>query len=84
MTIDTGDVANITRMLSAERLKALTVLAGSAQMAIELHQETLRVGASLMTIIATIEIALRNSVCENLTQHFVVSNWLRQPPVPFQ
>jgi hypothetical protein len=84
MTINIGDVPDITRMLSIERLRALTILTGSAQAAIELHQETLRVGASLMTVIATIEIALRNSVCENLTQHFGVSNWLRQPPVPFQ
>jgi hypothetical protein len=84
MTFDTGDVADLTRMLSAERLRALAALAGSAQIAIELHQETLRVGASLMTVIATIEIALRNTVCENLNQHFAVSNWLRQPPVPFQ
>ena len=37
-----------------------------------------------MTVIATVEIALRNSVCENLTRHFAVPNWLRQPPVPFQ
>jgi hypothetical protein len=84
MTIDAEDVADVTRMLSAERLRALTALTGSAKIAIELHQETLRVGASLMTVIATIEIALRNSVCENLTQHFAVPNWLRQPPVPFQ
>lgn len=84
MTIHAGDVAGLTRMLSAERLSALTVLTGSVEIAIELHQETLRVGASLMTVIATIEIALRNSVCENLTQHFAVPNWLRQPPVPFQ
>jgi hypothetical protein len=84
MTIEAADVADVTRMLSAERLRALTALTGSAQIAIELHQETLRVGASLMTVIATVEIALRNSVCENLTQHFAVPNWLRQPPVPFQ
>jgi hypothetical protein len=54
------------------------------QTAIELHQETLRLGASLMSVTATVEIALRNSVCENLSHHFGVPNWLLQPPVPFQ
>jgi hypothetical protein len=84
MTITAGDVAVIARLLSAERLKSLTALTGSTREAIMLHQETLRVGSLLMTVIATIEIALRNSVCENLTLHFGVSTWLRQPPVPFQ
>jgi hypothetical protein len=84
MTINSGDVDALSQMLSAERLHTLETLTGSIQQAIEIHQETLRVGASLMTIIATIEIALRNTVCANLTQHFGVASWLRQPPVPFQ
>lgn len=84
MTINSGDVAALTLMLSPERLTALIALTGSAQTAIELHQETLQLGASLMNVTATVEIALRNSVCENLSQHFGVSNWLLQPPVPFQ
>ncbi len=84
MTIDAGDVATLTLMLSPERLGALTTLTGSAHAAIELHQDTLQLGASLMAVTATIEIALRNSVCENLSQHFGVPNWLLQPPVPFQ
>lgn len=84
MPINTGDVAALTLMISPERLGKLMTLTGSAQTAIELHQETLQLGASLMNVTATIEIALRNSVCENLSQHFGVPNWLLQPPVPFQ
>ena len=84
MAIDVADVATVRRLLSVERLRALTELTGDPCSAIELHQETLRVGASLMAVIATLELALRNSVCENLTQHFAVENWLRQPPAPFQ
>jgi hypothetical protein len=84
MTKSEDDVAALTRMLSKERLAALISLTKSESDAIQLHQETLRVGASLMSIIATVEIALRNSVCENLSSHFGVANWLRQPPVPFQ
>jgi hypothetical protein len=83
-TIKAGDVAALTVMLSPARLASFTDLTGSAQTAIELHQETLQLGAFLMNVTATIEIALRNSVCENLKQHFDVPNWLLQPPIPFQ
>jgi hypothetical protein len=84
MPIDATDIAKLTILLSPERLGKLTQLTGSTQAAIELHQETLRLGASLMNITATVEIALRNAICENLNQHFGVPNWLLQPPVPFQ
>ena len=84
MTIRLDDVSSLTRLLSKERLRALIDLTGSPKIAIELHQDTLRLGASMMTVVATIEIALRNSVCENLQLHFGVANWLRQPLAPFQ
>lgn len=84
MTMNSADLVALTQMLSPERLRALAQLTGSQQTGIELHQETLRLGASLMNVTATIEIALRNSVCENLSKHFGVPNWLLQPPVSFQ
>lgn len=84
MTIERQDNAHIVHLLSAERLRALIALTGSDTAAIDLHQETLRVGAALMHVTATIEIALRNSVCENLTHHFGVATWLTQTPVGFQ
>jgi len=84
MPMNSSDLVALTKMLSPERLDALVKLTGSSKTAIELHQETLRLGASLMNVTATIEIALRNSVCENLSHHFGVPNWLLQPPVPFQ
>ena len=49
-----------------------------------LHQETLRLGAALMNVIAVVEIALRNSICDNLGRHFGTTNWLRNPPSPFK
>lgn len=76
-------VAALTLLLSAERLSALTELTGSSEAAIVLHQDTLKLGASLMAVVATVEIALRNAVAENLSQHFGVPNWLQQPPVGF-
>jgi hypothetical protein len=78
-----SDVAALAIFLSAERLAAYTRLTGSAREAIALHQEILQVGTSLMTVIAVIEIALRNSVCERLGQHFGSPDWLRNPPTPF-
>lgn len=84
MPIDPDGIASVIRLLSPERLRALTTLTGSDEAAIELHQETLRLGSALMHITATVEIALRNSVCENLSHHFGVPNWLTQTPVLFQ
>lgn len=37
-----------------------------------------------MMVAATVEIALRNSVSENLGHYFGAPNWLTQPPVSFQ
>lgn len=84
MPVSPLDAAPLTLLLSAERLGALVGLTGSTEAAIDLHQETLKVGAALMTVTATIEIALRNTVCETLGHHFAVPNWLQQPPVTFQ
>lgn len=83
MPIPAADVTPLTNFLSAERLSNLTTLTGSPEAAIELHQETLQAGGALMAVTASIEIALRNAVYDNLGQHFTVLNWLQQPPVGF-
>lgn len=84
MPINPPHVPELTVLLSPDRLASLTALTGSAATAIELHQATLQLGASMMNVTATIEIALRNTVSENLSHHFGVPNWLQQPPVAFQ
>jgi hypothetical protein len=84
MDLTEEEVARVTALLSIERLSVLTHLTGSLAAAIDLHQETLRLGASLMSVIATVEIAIRNSVYKNLSDHFGVQNWLVQPPIWFQ
>lgn len=71
-------------MISAQRLKPLIRKPDSDQKAIDLHQDILRLGSSLLVVIATIEIALRNSVCGNLSEHFGASDWFLRPPLPFQ
>lgn len=84
MSISDADARALTVLLSEERLRTLTNLTGSREAAIALHQETLHLGTALMTIIATIEIALRNAACDKLSQHFGVQDWLVRPPAPFQ
>lgn len=84
MPIEDADLAALTVLISPERLDALSRLTGNKKAAIELHQETLRLGAALMNITASIEIALRNATCENLGQHFGTAGWLLNPPPPFQ
>lgn len=82
--LEDSDIAAITLLLSPERLAALTALTGSARIAIELHQETLSLNSRLINVIASIELALRNSVSENLTAFFGAPAWLTHPPAPFQ
>jgi hypothetical protein len=84
MPINDEDIAQLALFLSPERLGALTALTGNVKAAIELHQETLRLGASLMNITAVVEISLRNAVCENLGKHFGTAGWLLAPPASFK
>ena len=84
INLEDEDVAAVTVLLSPERLAKLTALAGSARTAIKLHQDTLCLGANLMTVIASIEIAIRNAVSENLSAYFGTPGWLIRPTAPFQ
>lgn len=83
MSFEPEALATITRLLSRERLTALIQLTRSEEAAIDLHQETLRLGSLLMNVTATVEIALRNAVSENLSHHFGVEHWLTQTPIQF-
>lgn len=83
MPIEDADIAELTKLLSPERLGRLYRLTGNSRAAIEFHQKTLSLGADLMAIIAVIEIALRNSICENLGQHFGQPGWLLNPSLSF-
>ena len=64
-------------LLSEERLKRFISLTRSDKKAIEFHQESLKIGASLIGIIATIEIALRNTITRSLDRHFDNNDWLQ-------
>ncbi len=83
MTYTPPEIAALVGMLSAERLAKLVAITGSQKEALEVHQQVLQLNSSTMVVVATVEIAIRNSVCDNLEAHFNVANWLTAPPVPF-
>ena len=77
------DIRAAATLLSSERLSAYLKITGTERDAIELHHQTMQVGAALMPITGLIEIVLRNAICENLRQTFGRPDWLTNPPAPF-
>ncbi|MGT2493636.1 hypothetical protein ACU4GD_31920 [Cupriavidus basilensis] len=61
------ELAAVAVLLSSDRLSTFERLAGSNRGTIALHQEMLRLAASLMTVTAVVESALCNAVCDRLT-----------------
>lgn len=62
--------------ISVERLRTYRVVTDSEKKAIALHNHTLQLGASLMSMIALIELSLRNSTNQRLAQDFNDQEWL--------
>ena len=83
VNLSDSDTTQITTMISQERLAPLIAVTGDVHAAIAIHQDILRLGTLLMPVTATIEIALRNMVCDCLSAHFGVTDWLLRPPAPF-
>jgi hypothetical protein len=83
MELSDEALAAVTALLSGERLGTFLTLAGSPRPAVALHQQTLQVAGSLMCVTAVVEIALRNTICDQLSSHFGTGDWLRNPPPPF-
>ena len=75
--INSKQIDELKILLSEARLKRFISLTGSDEKAIEFHQESLEIGASLMGIIATLEIALRNTITRNLDCYFDNNDWLQ-------
>lgn len=77
------EITAIAALLSGERLGTFQAMAGSTRAAVALHQEMLQLAGALMSVTAVVEIALRNAVCDKLTEYFGIEGWLRRPPAPF-
>ena len=75
------EIDHLANFISAERLDKLLRLTGDLEVAIQIHQDTLALNSQLIKIVATIEIALRNTIYTNIMHHFEAANWLQQPPV---
>ena len=77
------------RLLSKNRLNSVIQRADFEQpdigtLTIKTHQDMLSLSGALMVIMASVEIALRNTIYENLNQHFNKKNWFFAPPKPFK
>jgi hypothetical protein len=83
MELSDQALASVTTLLSGDRLAQFLALSGSLRPAVELHQQTLRVGGSLMCVIAVVEIALRNTISNYLTAYFGTGDWPLHPGAPF-
>ena len=89
MSMDETDIKEITDLLSIERLGAINKERGFENSVIDasvidLHQESLSLSGDLMSIVAVIEIALRNAVYQNLNDYFKANKRLFQSPKPFE
>lgn len=62
--------------ISEERLRKYISLSNTPATAVILHNQTLRLGASIMSMIAMIELALRNATNETCIRHFQSDSWL--------
>lgn len=75
---------DIVDFISEERLKTYENQTDTRVRAIALHNQTLQLGTSLMSMIALFELALRNSTNMRISETFGDQNWLisSSPVVP--
>lgn len=67
-------------LISEPRLETYKKFTRDTDKAIELHNLTMQVGSSLMAVIALVELALRNSINNQIIHDFGVEEWMRNPP----
>ncbi|MCW7544091.1 hypothetical protein N7I30_09785 [Aurantimonas litoralis] len=67
---------DIVDFISRERLKTYEDLTDRKERAIALHNQTLQLGSSLMSMIALFELALRNSIDTQIAATFGDKEWL--------
>lgn len=67
---------SIIDLISAERLETYSRLTAGQKQAIALHNHTLQLGSSMMSMIAVLELALRNATNQRLVADFGDPHWL--------
>ncbi|MCO6186774.1 Abi family protein [Rhizobium sp. L1K21] len=75
-----ADVLAIKALISEERLGTFRSITHSDEDAIELHQASMLLSSSLMSVTGMLEIAMRNAVCNQIHQDYGVVDFLRAPP----
>ena len=66
----------VVDLISSERLRTFERQTDTQARAVALHNHTLQLGASLMSLIALLELALRNSTNQRLIDDFADADWL--------
>lgn len=66
----------VVDLISSERLRTFERQTDTQARAVALHNQTLQLGASLMSLIALLELALRNSTNQRLVDDFGDPDWL--------
>jgi hypothetical protein len=66
--------------ISEARLSTYKKFTKDTEKAVELHNMTMQVGSSLMAVLALIELGLRNTVNNQITSDFGVTDWMQKPP----
>lgn len=74
------DVEAIKVLISHERLGTFRAMTRSDKGAIELHQASMMLSSSLMSVTGVLEIALRNAACTRISADYGVADFLRAPP----
>ena len=82
MSMTDDELRKAAALISAERLAAFVAITGTERDALDVHHQTMEVGAALMPVTGLIEVALRNDIAERLRVLFGVPDWLNNPPAP--
>lgn len=83
MSMTESELRKACALLSPERLATFIAITGTEQDALELHNQTMEVGAALMPVTGLIEVAIRNEISERLRNLFGVQDWLNNPPAQY-
>lgn len=67
---------SIVELISAERLNTYLNFTDGQRQAVALHNHTLQLGSSLMSMIALLELALRNTTNQRIIEDFGDGQWL--------
>jgi hypothetical protein len=78
--LNEDEIEVVKFLISEERLNTFRKITFSDVDAIELHQASMNLAGTLICILGTIEVALRNAVCHRIRNDYEIEDFLRNPP----